>query len=404
MNPDLRRLLQIAQKPVRHIIGLMSGTSLDGLDVALCRFEGSGVGVKVSVVAFDTVGYTDEQRFHIGRVFASRQLDLQDVCLLHARIGRLHAQMVLDCLQKWSIKPSEIDLIASHGQTVFHAPRRQHGIQDWPDATLQIGDADHIAHITGIITVSDFRQKHVAAGGEGAPLAGYGDFLLFGSATQPRILLNIGGIANFTYLPAPPDPTAVFATDTGPGNTLMDALARRDFGKLYDDDGAIARSGHINTALLSALLAHPYFGEPTPKTTGPEVFYLEQNGTENANSIASIIGASDTPSGADLMATLCRFSAETIANEVQKSIGARTNFVAYTSGGGAHNTTLINHLRDLLPQVFFRAFDELGISGDAKEAVLFAALANETVAGPPINWQGRAGMPNVNMGKISLPN
>lgn len=396
MNPSLQRLAAIAAAPSRLIVGLMSGTSLDGLDVVLCRFSGSGRDTRAELLAFETVGYDDTFREKVRKVFAARQADVQDVCLLNAHIGRVHADMVLRCLRQWAVEPMQVDIIASHGQTIFHAPARQHGLPDMPNATLQIGDGDHIAQLTGIITLSDFRQKHVAGGGEGAPLALYGDYLLFSSPDENRILLNIGGIANFTLLPRPGfGGEAYFATDTGPGNTLMDALAQRRFGLPFDEDGRIAAQGRVSDALLTALKQHPYFRQSLPKTTGPEVFNPAM-----VQDVMERVGI--RLSAEDEMATLCRFTAECIADDVRACIGDAP-FGVYVSGGGAHHPVLRAHLRDLLPNCTIHDFEVLGISGDAKEAVLFAALANETLAGGATQLPGSTAQPAVTMGKISLP-
>jgi anhydro-N-acetylmuramic acid kinase len=304
--------------------------------------------------------------------------------------------MILECLSEWSISTSEIDLIASHGQTVFHAPQKQHGIAGFPNATLQIGDGDHIAVKTGIITVSDFRQKHIAAGGEGAPLAVYGDYFLFSQKGESRILLNMGGIANFTFLPGSLDASAVFTTDTGPGNTLIDALARQHFGEPYDENGSIAASGAIDEALLKALKDAPFFEHPFPKTTGPEVF--------SADYVANAMRLSgrNAMEPRDLIATLTQFSAETISEAIRNATQAGEVFEVYASGGGAHNPTLMNAIGGLLGRNI-RLIDELGVSGDAKEAVLFAVLANEAVAGEALYFGKKKGVPGVSMGKISFP-
>ena len=206
----------------------MSGTSLDGLDVALCAFQGSGLKTRVKVLKFETVGYDDAFRAEIRRVFAQKEIDFQHLTLLNVIIAERHADIVNKCLANWKINPSEVDLIASHGQTVFHAPRVLHGMNDYPNATLQIGDGDHIARQTGIITLSDFRQKHLAAGGEGAPLALYGDYFLFSKPGEDRFLLNIGGIANFTYLPASGNPTELLPRTRGRA-TLCSMLLRANF-------------------------------------------------------------------------------------------------------------------------------------------------------------------------------
>ncbi|MEO6760690.1 MAG: anhydro-N-acetylmuramic acid kinase, partial [Saprospiraceae bacterium] len=214
MRHHVQRLAALAEQPSRRIVGLMSGTSLDGLDVALCRFTGNGAETQVVVEQFATRPYDEGFKAEIRRVFAKREVDFQHLTLLNVVIAERHAAIVLECLRTWQVEPAEVDLIASHGQTVFHAPRIFHGLDDYPHATLQIGDGDHLARRTGILTISDFRQKHLAAGGEGAPLALYGDYFLFSQPGEDRFLLNLGGIANFTFLPADGDPAKAFATDT----------------------------------------------------------------------------------------------------------------------------------------------------------------------------------------------
>jgi anhydro-N-acetylmuramic acid kinase len=372
----------------------MSGTSLDGLDVALCRFRGDGLQTFVQLLAFQTVSYTEDIKTRIQLVFAKKQVDLQQVCLLNAWLGILHADMILSCLQTWNYQPSQIDLIASHGQTIYHTPKSLHALPDYPNATLQIGDGDHIAVRTGIITLSDFRQKHIAAGGEGAPLAVYGDYLLFSRKDEDRVLLNMGGIANFTFLPGDLNAHRIFSTDVGPGNTLIDAFTRRYFpGKAFDENGEIAASGTVNHYLLEALLDHPFFAAPFPKTTGPELFstgYVQQKQAQsNTHEL--------TPE--DLIATLTRFSAQGIAQSIQRSF-TKAKPVVYMSGGGMHNPVLVKGLQELLPGFPFRDTAALGVLPDAKEAVLFAVLANEAVAGGRTNF---GNLPNVTMGKVSFP-
>ncbi|OIN57949.1 anhydro-N-acetylmuramic acid kinase [Arsenicibacter rosenii] len=401
MNKQVQRLYEIAGRSERRIIGLMSGTSLDGLDIALCRIQGSGPETEVEVTHFDTIPYTDDIKAEIRKVFAKKEIDFQHLCLLNPWIGRLHGQMVLNCLERWNISPDRIDLIASHGQTVFHAPKALHQQDKFPNATLQIGDGDHVAVTTGIITLSDFRQKHTAMGGEGAPLAVYGDYFVFSEPAENRILLNMGGIANFTYLPATQDATEVFTTDTGPGNTLLDAFARRFSDKPYDEDGRMAASGKVNTELLKALKKSSFFDQPFPKTTGPELFSLDYvRQAQQRSSTTSL-------SPEDLMATLTRFSAETIAETVLQVIQPELTYHVYMSGGGMHNPVLTGAIRDLLPNCIFGRTDDIGISGDAKEAVLFAVLANEAVAGGQTLFERddkkRAGVPSITMGKISFP-
>jgi anhydro-N-acetylmuramic acid kinase len=401
MNKNIRNLCEIAKKDTRKIIGLMSGTSLDGLDISLCDVAGSGENTDIKILKFETIPYSEETKLEIRKIFAQKNIDFLQLTLLNEWIGILHAEMVLDQLQKWKITPSEIDLIASHGQTVFHAPKFLHQQEKFPNATLQIGDGDHIAVKTGIITISDFRQKNVAAGGEGAPLAVYGDYLLFSKKGENRIMLNMGGIANFTYLPASLNASDVFVTDTGTANTLIDLYTKHFFPeKNYDKDAEIAQSGNVNQTLLSELKSNAFFTKSFPKTIGQELFNFDF--VQNALSKTNLI----TIAPADLLATLTRLSAETIAEAIQFVIKNTEmpleTFTIYMSGGGTNNPLLVRWLQDLLPCKFQKS-DNLGILSDAKEAVLFAVLANETVAGRNYNFGNNKAIPSVTMGKISFP-
>lgn len=400
MNQNIAHLYSLAAKPARRIIGLMSGTSLDGLDIALCEVAGAGPDTKVALLEFTTTPYPEEVKRRIREVFAKDVVAFPYLVLLNGWIGELHAQMVLDALGTWGIEAASIDLVASHGQTVMHAPKSLHKRAEFSNATLQIGDGDHVAVRTGITTVSDFRQKHVAAGGEGAPLAVFGDYYIFSKKGENRILLNMGGIANFTYLPASADPEEVFVTDTGPGNTLLDAFTRRLAGKDFDENAAIASRGRVNEALLAALKANPFFSMPFPKTTGPELFNVDYVLAAQAQSMTTGLGPED------LLATLTRFSGDTIAEAVRQAVptgAALETFDIYMSGGGMHNPLLVHTLKEQLPCRLLRT-EELGVAGDAKEAVLFAVLANETVAGEGTSFGARRGIPSVFMGKISFPN
>jgi anhydro-N-acetylmuramic acid kinase len=394
MNPGIETLYKIANKSKRMILGLMSGTSLDGLDIALCEFEGSGLSTKFKLKQFVSLPYTSEFKESIQAVFAKEQIHFPSLSTLNAEIGIKHAELILSALQSWGIKPGEIDLIASHGQTVMHRPMR-HGNQ--PNSTLQIGDGDHIALKTGIITLSDFRQKHVAAGGEGAPLAMYGDYFLFSKKGENRILLNIGGIGNFTFLPANQDPNLILVTDTGPGNTLIDACVRTHFpGFFFDKDARLGMQGVLHTGLLKALMNLDFFKEDFPKSTGPEYF--------NLNKVEQLIQANQwTLTPTDLIRTLTEFSAQSMALAIKKYI-PETQANLYVSGGGSQNPLLMQRISELLPEVKMGFSSEIGIPTDAKEAVLFALLANETIMDAGASKVRRLGdSPWVTMGKISLP-
>jgi len=394
MNPGIETLYRIAKKPKKQILGLMSGTSLDGLDLALCEFEGTGLNTKFQLKQFVSLPYSSEFKESIQAVFAKEQIHFPSLSTLNAEIGIKHSELILRALQSWGLKPGEIDLIASHGQTVMHRPMRQ-GKQ--PHSTLQIGDGDHIALKTGIITLSDFRQKHVAAGGEGAPLAMYGDYFLFSKKGENRILLNIGGIGNFTFLPANQDPNLILVTDTGPGNTLIDACVRSYFpGFFFDKDARLGVQGILHKDLLQALMNLDFFKEDFPKSTGPEYFNLDK--------VEQIIQANQwalTPT--DLIRTLTEFSAQSMAMAIKKYVPI-TQASLYVSGGGSQNPLLMQRISEMLPEVKVGFSSEIGIPTDAKEAVLFALLANETImdAGAT-NVRQLGDSPWVTMGKISLP-
>lgn len=396
MREHIERLYQISKKEKRRIIGLMSGTSLDGLDIGVCSIEGSGPATKLELEKFKTVEYDSDLRNEVLEVFSKKSADLEKVCLLNEWIATRHAQMINDCLEEWNIHPNEIDLVASHGQTIYHAPQHLHQNNKFGNATLQIGDGDHIAMRTGIITISDFRQKHIAAGGEGAPLAAYGDLILFGNPGKDTVLLNIGGIANFTFLPSEKSSQKMFSTDAGPGNTLMDAWMQKNFpGKYFDKDAAIAKQGIVNNKLLIALYDDPFFDLPFPKTTGPELFslrYLDEALNRFPNEGIDVN---------DIMATLNAFTASVICDSIKKIPRSDTEFEIFLSGGGMHNPMVIDYVKNNIPDVSIQSTAEKNINPDAKEAILFALLANECVAGDARTFTKY--FPNVSMGKISFP-
>ena len=392
LNHNLQKLFDVASKDERLGIGLMSGTSLDGLDIALCRFSGNGLATKFKLVDFVTIPYPAAFKTDVQQVFAKKTVDLEKVVLLNEYIGTYHAELVLQALANWNIKPETVDFIASHGQTIYHAPKRLHQKAGYPNATLQIGDGDHIAVKTGILTISDFRQKHIAAGGEGAPLALYGDVILGSKTGENRILLNIGGIANLTYLPADGNYQNILCTDIGPGNTLIDAACRKYFNKPYDEDSEIAYSGKVNNALLDELLRNPFFKESSPKTTGPELF--------NLDFVADAQKRSDTLSISpeDLISTLSVLTAISIAQFIEANF-KEDDLQIFLSGGGARNPFIAARLKKDLPHAAIKNTDALGIDPDAKEAILFALLGNEALCGEPIKIGNN---PAVLMGKFSF--
>ncbi len=426
MNVQIKKLYRLAEAPSRRILGLMSGTSLDGLDMALCKISGAGYETKVEIENYATQNYQKKFRENIGKVFSKEEVILKDICLLNEWVGLEHARIINDQLKIWGIKNALVDLIASHGQTIYHAPKKFHQNKDFPNGTLQIGDGDHIAQNTKIITFHDFRQKQLAAGGEGAPLAPYGESLLFSNVFCHRVLINLGGIANFTYLPSLQSNKTGISGDLGPANTLMDALVRKEFSSpgnehRYDPNGDFARNGKVNDLLLGHLLSDPFFKEPIPKSTGPEKFslgwfYQAVNSIKNkstkkhfsvetpTNEIDSNLAAGETSiSKEDLLATLNEFTASLIFQGIKPYLFDPLEI--YLSGGGIYNRTLMENLQKKLSPNLLNLTDKLGIPPDAKEAVLFAVLANEALAGNAESYRmDKNQFPNVSMGKISLPN
>ena len=398
MNQNIHQLYQIANKSEKIILGLMSGTSLDGLDLVLCKVVESGLNTQVQLIHFETIEYDADFKKDIQSIFCKEVVSLEKLCLMNAQIGLVHSQIINNTLAKWNVRNCDVDLIASHGQTIYHAPKSKHQQQKFGNATLQIGDADHIAFNTNIITISDFRQKHIAAGGEGAPLAIYGDYFLLSSKDENRILLNIGGIANFTFLPRNLNIDEVICTDVGPGNTLMDAFIQYHFpNKFYDENAAIALEGNVNDDLLKALCDHKFFKQTFPKTTGQELFNFQfiENALVASNTMNITI--------ADVMATLNYFTAHTITAAIKQNIQQK-NYSIYISGGGANNPLSIKNIQKLLPNISIQSTDVLGINPNAKEAILFAVLANETVCGKSDFYQqSNKNFPAITMGKISFP-
>lgn len=391
MNKYIAKLREITEKPERLIIGLMSGTSLDGLDIVLSRIKESGRSTEIEVIHFTTIEYDAELRERLLAIQSKDRIDARLLTSLHSELGDLYGSWIMNSLNEWGVKGGDVDLIASHGQTVYHAPAET---DDGMNATFQIVDGDHIAQKTGFITISDFRQKHTAVGGEGAPLAGIFDEVLFRSESKYRMLLNLGGIANFTWLPAINKEGDVITTDTGPANTLINEAMQKYFDRSYDEDGNTAAQGVVHSELVRYVLLEPYFRKPFPKTTGQEDFRLKY--------IEELMeGHQIELSPEDLVASLTAITSQSISRAVDEVAGDQ-EFECYVSGGGIHNRTLMDDLRKRIPQAEFPSFDELGILADAKEATMMAFFANELVVGDGFSIPGVT-EEKVHLGKISLP-
>ena len=394
MNQSLQKLSEIAAKKERIILGLMSGTSADGLDISLSKISGAGFNTSVSLLEFSSIAYTEEFKSDFQSKLFGATLPLVFMMRMQQRVQKEWVRLIKKQLRDWEVIPVDIDLIASHGQTVLHNP----STGKMSASTHQIVDGDYLAENIGIITISDFRQKHIAAGFEGAPLAPLAEQLIFSGVKKPVIMLNLGGIANFTMLEEEKkSPSLPFSTDAGPANTLIDAAVRKYFkDDTYDHFGEFAAKGKTFHGLLEALKTHPFFSFDAPKSTGPEEFTFDWVESEMKRS--KFNGSPE-----DLISTLTEFSAWGIAGEIKKKFVDRELDV-YVSGGGWHNHTLMLNLKKELPKCRFHSSKKLGIDPDAKEAILFSVLANETVAGEGFEYKSTSGkLKKLNLGKISLP-
>ncbi len=359
-------------------MGLMSGTSADGIDAALVEVTGHGVGTKARLVAFDCLPYPPGLKADVLALCDAATGRVDQVCRMNALLGEWFAEAARRVVRKAGLEMAGVDLIGSHGQTVHHLPdpAEAHGYA--VRSTLQVGDPCVIAERTGVITVGDFRVRDVAAGGQGAPLVPLVDYLLYRSEAEGRAMLNVGGIANVTILPVGCGLEEVYAFDLGPGNMVIDRLMDRITGgrASYDEGGRMAGMGRVHPGLLAEMMAHPFFSLSPPKSTGREAF-----GAAYADAFlarARDLGLSD----ADAVATATAFTAEGVADGLRRFVRAPVQGVI-VSGGGAHNETLMASLRARLPGV--RGIEAVGGSTEAKEALAFAVLANETLAGGPGN-------------------
>jgi anhydro-N-acetylmuramic acid kinase len=343
-------------------IGLISGTSADGIDAALVRFEQD----QPQLVHALTHPWPEALRAQILRVAQDEtRLDLDAYGRLDVAIGQVFAESVRQLLDKSGVPAAHVRAIGSHGQTIRHRPSGEHPF------TLQIGDASVIAERSGIDVVADFRRADVAAGGQGAPLLPAVHAMLLGHPGHTRVVLNLGGIANITVLAAH---SHVSGFDTGPANGLMDAWCLRHRGEAFDRDGTFAASGHVDEALLTRLLSDPYFALPPPKSTGREHFHLGWLD-------AQLVGSSLSP--ADVQATLLELTARSVADAIERHAGDATDVLL--CGGGVHNSALVERLRARLEPRALSSTAAYGVDPDYLEATAFAWLARQRLLGLPGN-------------------
>lgn len=368
----MERLTRIVRKKKRCAIGLMSGTSADGVDAALVQIHEADTGPRLELQTFATYPYPPGLQEYVLEHSKPGSGSVDALCRLNVVLGEVFARAALQLLADTGIDPQEVDLIGSHGQTVHHLPEPFELFGVTARGTLQLGEPAIIARRTGIVTVADFRPADMAAGGQGAPLVPYFDYVVFRSQNENRVLLNIGGIANVTVLPKGCRLDDLIAFDTGPGNVLIDALVQRHFGLPFDRNAEIARRGSVQSALLDHLLGHPFFRTPPPKSTGREVF----GGAVLQDFEASQI----TPE--DAVATATAVTAYSIADALQRYVFPRHPVDRLlVSGGGVRNPRLMELLQEALSGQTIETTEAYGVPVDAKEAMCFALLANETVVG-----------------------
>lgn len=367
------------------LIGLMSGTSADGIDAALVEIEGEGRSTHVTLGHFVSVPYERAMRDAILELCDPQTGTVPDLCALNFSLGERFAEAALCLLEGAKVETSQLSAIASHGQTVWHQPTAMECGGIAVKGTLQIGAPAVIAARTGCRVISDFRSADMAVGGQGAPLVPYFDWVVLGSDVESRAVLNLGGIANITYLPAGGGLDAVIAFDTGPANMLIDGLTAHYSGadKLCDRDGALAAQGRWAPKLGDELLRNPYFCQEPPKTTGRESF-----GQDLVRHIAEQ-AEKQRLSQADVLATVTDLTARTVADAIQKWLPAVDRVIV--GGGGCHNRTLMRMLAERLQPAAISTHDEFSIPGDAKEAMAFALLGYETLHGRPSNVPSATG-------------
>jgi len=389
LSSDIRK---ISVKDKMRVAGLMSGTSVDGVDVAVVEITKQ----KVNLLAFDVFPYSNALRREILDLCNIDSAKLDNICHYNFVLGELFADAIIKLCSKRGMSLKSIDLIGSHGQTIYHNPRGKRYGKMTISSTMQIGEPSVIAQRTGITTVADFRPRDMAAGGEGAPLVPYADYILFSHGKLSRAIQNIGGIANVAFLRRGCKQDDIVAFDTGPGNMVIDGVIRliSDGKRRFDSNGKMAARGTVNKRLLNIMLRHPFLKKKPPKSTGREEFgicFAEKIYKQAAEK--GIVNA-------DIVATVTAFTAKSIAQAYRKFLPAVPDEVILC-GGGSRNKILVEMLRSELPDVKMLTTDDFGINVDAKEAVSFAVLAWATIKGLTNNVPRVTGAEQpVIMGKI----
>ncbi|MFR1450089.1 MAG: anhydro-N-acetylmuramic acid kinase AnmK [Beduini sp.] len=375
-----------------YAIGIMSGTSLDGVDTVLVKIEGYYQKTKLEVIAYQEFPIPKPLVLKIKKACSLEHSNSELICSLNFEIGHLFCQAVHHLLKKANFDPSQLDFIASHGQTIYHIPFEK---EDCVPSTLQIGEAALLAYEFNTLVISNFRVMDMAAGGQGAPLVPYSEYILYSKPHQNIALQNIGGIGNVTFLNGSQNIDDIFAFDTGPGNMMINEACQILFNVEYDAYGKIAKSGKIITPLIDELMKHPYFDKKIPKSTGREdfgEFYVKE-----------LISRYNQYPKEDLITTFTYFTAKSIAFHYQRDILSQHSLnQIIIGGGGSHNQTLVDFIKAELPDIPVYTQDELGYSSDAKEAIAFVILGNETLHQHFSNVKSSTGAKNyVVLGQIT---
>ena len=396
---SVQKLNRLLRKKNRLVVGLMSGTSADGIDACLVRIDNRKRNPNATPLGCKTYKFPPKLQQKIIQVSDPSCQNVDEILRLNMVLGEYFGRAVFSVTRAFEYKMDKIDLIGSHGQTVRHLPegKKRFGRND--KATLQIGEPSVIASRTGVVTVGDFRAGDMARGGQGAPLAPYVHYLLFGDKRFARMVINIGGIANVTVLPGRGKEKDIFAFDTGPGNMIVDGLTRKIYGKRFDKGGKIASSGRVNSDLLNRLKRNNYFGKRPPKSCGRENF-----GEEFVSKIL-IWAKRQRMKGEDIIATASELSVWSILDAYEKFVEPKAKpDQVLLCGGGVHNRYFFGKLRVLFSPVRVTSVRELGVDPDFLEAISFAILANQTIEGKPVSFEKTTGAKKLGVsGKICLP-
>ncbi|WP_053218550.1 anhydro-N-acetylmuramic acid kinase [Virgibacillus senegalensis] len=378
-------------------VGLMSGTSLDGIDAVLIEIEGVSPDTRVRLVESLSHEYDPEIRQALKELCDPETASLEKICSMNMFLGKEMGKIVNDLLNKANIGKEDVLFVSSHGQTIFHKPTGGKNVTDVP-GTLQIGDLSMLSEVTGITAVGDFRTADMAAGGQGAPLVSFVDYILFNNHERSRAIQNIGGIGNVTYIPRNAKRDQIMSFDTGPGNMVIDEVVYRitEGKQAYDKDGAIAYSGEVNQKLLEKLMEQPYLSMEPPKTTGRELF--------GSSFVDSIMRETDDLRQEDIVATVTAWTAKTIADGYSRFIESSNNVIddVVIGGGGSYNPFLMEQLRRYLPNKTVYKHEDFQLSSDFKEAIAFAILGFHSLCGQYNQIPSATGADHpVIMGKIS---